>query len=237
MLCLSSALALAVKDGTIARNPADDVELPKVRPTERATWTASELSTFLDSVAEDRLVGLWHLTALGMRRGEVLGARWSDVDWGRKVLRIRQSRVLVGSETIAGTPKSDRSRRDVPLHEDALRALKATRERTTVRGAVIPLRGAGDRLIGVTETGEPVDPTAYGRRFQDLAADAGLDRIRLHDVRHSVATILLEAGQPVHVVARVLGHDPAVLMAVYAHVSDRSAGAAMDALRSALGNR
>lgn len=227
---LSAALDLAVRRGTVMRNVAAGIDLPTVRTSERHVWTAPQLRTFIDAAMEDRLAGAFALSTLGMRRGEVLGTRWGDVDWDRRVVTVRQARVQVGAEVIAGSPKSDRGRRDVPLHPAVIDALRVTRERTY---EAVPI-DIDKRLIAVDEMGEPVRPDHYSRRFHEVAASVGLPTIRLHDVRHSVATLLLEAGQPPHVVAAILGHDVRTLLATYAHSNATSAALAMDALASAL---
>ncbi|MFT4030166.1 MAG: tyrosine-type recombinase/integrase [Protaetiibacter sp.] len=219
LLMLRMALDGAVVDELIRRNPAEHVKPPKQEPREMATWTASEVQRFLTHVADDPLAGVWHLTALGMRRGEVLGVRWGDVDLDAGVVHVRQARVQAGREVVTGRPKTDRGRRDVPLHPAAVEALKRTRQATVVGSAVVPLRAKRDdsRLIAVDAAGEPLTPQAYSTAFQQHAEAAGLPRIRLHDVRHTAATLMLAQGVPPVTVAGVLGHSPDVLLRVYAH--------------------
>ena len=234
---LGAALDLAVHDGAVRKNVAASVKPPKIVTEEFEFWSAAQLGQFLASVDDDRLVGAWYLSGLGMRRGEVLGARWSDVDWKAGILRVRQARVLVGGEVVAGRPKSVRSSRDVHLDEETLRALRMTRERTLL-GGVVPLRqrgGEDGRLIVVDEAGEPFNPHRFSRTFHALVEVAGLPRIRLHDVRHSVATAMLDAGVPVHQVAHHLGHDASVLLKVYSHRTEAAGQVAVGALRRAIG--
>lgn len=234
---LRAALDLAVRDGVIHRNVARNVELPKAEQTEATAWSATELRQFLTAAEDEPLVGAFYLLGMGMRRGEVLGVRWSDVDLVAGTVTVRQTRVLVGDQVVTTTPKSARSRRTVPLTPEARRALALTRERTLGTSNVVPIgagRGADDRLVAIDEAGEPITPWGFRREVLALMATAGVPVIRVHDIRHSVATILLEAGQPPHVVARILGHDPAVLMRTYAHVGDASAAGAVAALGQAI---
>ncbi|WP_022887938.1 site-specific integrase [Agromyces italicus] len=230
---LTAALDLAVRRGTVNRNVARGIELPRTEATERTTWSADELRRFLDAALDHRLAGAFALSTLGMRRGEVLGARWGDIDMNRRVIVIRESRVAVGADVIAGSPKSARGRREVPLHAAVIEALRITRERTFVDALPIDI---DRRLIALDELGEPMRPDHYSAAFYAVADAAGLRRIRLHDVRHSVATLLLEAGQPPHVVAAVLGHDVRTLLSTYAHSNAVAAAAAVDALAGALGS-
>ena len=131
------------------------------------------------------------------------------------------------------TPKSQRGRREVPLHAAVIEALRSTQEETYPDALPIDI---DRRLIAVDAIGEGIRTDHYSQRFHELVELAGLPRIRLHDVRHSVATLLLEAGQPPHVVAAVLGHDVRTLLATYAHSNAVAAASAMDALAVALGS-
>ncbi len=225
LMMLKSALTQAVIDGVITRNVAEHVRLPRAEEHERAVWTADQIAAFLAAADDHPLVGLFHLLALGMRRGEVLGVRWSDIDEHARVVHVRQTRTMVGSEVVTGPPKSARGRRDVPLSADALRALRLTRERTL--GNVTPMPRS---LTLVTD----VKPDALSREFRRIARAAGVPMIRPHDLRHSVATLLVERGVPIVTVASLLGHDPAMTMRVYSHVGDTSRQNAVDMLSAAL---
>lgn len=229
---LRKALDEAVVEGIISVNPARYVKKPPQQPHEMKTWTATQMRAFLDHVAEDDLAGAWALTALGLRRGEVLGLRWSDIDFENRVLHVRQARVLAGREVVTNAPKTARGRRSIPMHAGLIDALKLTRRRTLTESPVVPLRQkqGGDRLVTVNAVGEPMHPDAYSDRFARLVTEAGLPMIRLHDMRHTALSLLLEQGVPVSVVARIAGHDPSVTMRTYAHAADDATRRAVDAL-------
>lgn len=229
---LSKALKDAVHDELIPRNPAEHVRKPRTEHREMSTWTPDEVRSFLAHVDADPLVGAWHLTMRGLRRGEVCGLRWSDIDFTGKTLTIRQARVEVGSQVVTGAPKTARGRRTLPLDDELARALRLTRERTVTDAQVVPLRqrGTDERLIVVDGCGEPLRPEVYGDLFARHAKAAGLPPIRLHDARHTALTLLLQQGVPVHVVARFAGHDPSVTLRTYAHVQADALKAAGDAL-------
>ncbi|NMM23275.1 MAG: site-specific integrase [Phycicoccus sp.] len=232
---LRKAFQEAMADDLIPRNVVDRVAKPKTQQREMATWTAEQARVFLDRVEEDPLVGLWHLTMRGLRRGEVMGLRWGDIDLDRAVVHIRQARVQAGREIRVGPPKTARGLRDIELDFAAVDALRKTRERT-LGAEVVPLRqeGSGDglseRLVAVNAAGEPLHPEVYSDAFSRHARSADLPPIRLHDARHTALTLLLEQGTPVHVVARFAGHDPSVTLRTYAHVSDTAMAVAADAL-------
>jgi integrase len=229
---LRKALDEAVVEGIISTNPARYVKKPPQQVHEMKTWTAAQMRTFLDHVEDDDLSGAWALTAMGLRRGEVLGLRWSDIDFENRVLHVRQARVLAGREVVTNAPKTARGRRSIPMHAGLIEALKLTRRRTLTESPVVPLRQkqGGDRLVAVDAVGEPMHPDAYSDRFARLVKDAALPTIRLHDMRHTALSLMLEQGIPVSVVARIAGHDPSVTMRTYAHAADDATRRAVDAL-------
>ena len=229
IVLLRAAFELAVERGTLARNPAAKTRTPKVVTRKFNVWTPAQVRAFREHVHDDRLAGAWYLSTLGMRRGEVLGARWSDLDIEQGVLHVTQNAVAVGGRVVLGSPKTERGLRSVPLPADVLAALERTRRATLGQGVVKFERIFNDRRIAVDEAGEPVAPYAYTRMFNDHAAQAGLPRIRLHDLRHSAATTMLRSGMPPYVVASILGHDVNVLLATYAHVLPDAAREAIDA--------
>ncbi len=216
---LSKALDDAIREELIRVNPVRLVRKPAQRPREMQVWTAEQMGAFLAHVEDDDLAGAWHLSALGMRRGEVLGLRWSDVDLEAGVVHVRQSRVQAGRDVHTGDPKTDRGRRDVPLHPAAIAALRQTRARTLSEPTVVPLRQAhgGERVVVVDERGEALRPDRYSDLFAEHVRAAGLPAIRLHDMRHTAATVMLATGVPPVTVAGILGHSPDVLLRTYAH--------------------
>ncbi len=236
---LRQSLDSAVREGSLQRNVARLVDRMPERQQEFEVWTAEEARAFLDATATHRLAGPWALTMSGLRRGEVLGLRWSDVDLDspRPVVIVRRSRVSLGRAggTVAeGDPKSTRSRRRVPLAPFAVRAIRYTRD---VQAAERAAAGGFYRDFGylaTNEIGEPMHPDTYSAEFQRIIAGAGLRRIRLHDCRHSAISLLLAAGIPVVAVAGVMGHDPVVTQRIYAHMFEDDAHDAMAALDAVL---
>jgi len=229
---LGKVMKEAVREGYVGSNVVDRVRKPRRAPREMQTWTAAQMSRFLASVADDPLVGVWHVAALGLRRGELLGMRWSDIDLDASTLVIRQARVQAGKETVVGDPKTDRGRRTVPLHSAAVSALRETRRMTLTENPAVPMREktGKDRLVAVDAIGNPITPAAFSTAFQRHATAAELPRIRLHDMRHSAISLLLQQGVPVVTVAKLAGHDPAMTMSVYGHATDDTTRLATDLL-------
>lgn len=229
-----------VDQGVLPRNVVALVDRPKdidattaPAPEDSAvkSWTLAEVQTFRESVRDHRLYACWLLSTYGLRRSEVLGLRWSAVDLDSGVLSVRRSRVSVGGESVEGEPKSKkRSRRDLPLPEDVTEALKALRQRQRTEAMALGLGWSDDRLVAVHEDGTPLRPEFYSDEFQRLRTRAELPRIRLHGLRNTSVTLMLDRGIPVHIVAAWHGHDPAVALSIYSDAKAdelRAAGASL----------
>ncbi|MDQ3646595.1 MAG: site-specific integrase [Actinomycetota bacterium] len=176
-----------------------------------STWTALELKHFLSSVREDPLYPLWFVLAMtGIRRGEALGLRWSDVDLDRCQLMIRQTVVAAGNQIHLSTPKTTRGRRVVALDRPTVVVLRAHQ---VSRAALT--RG---ELLFHDGSGHPLHPVGVSKRFTAVVERAGLPRIRLHDLRHTHATVALEAGIHPKIVSERLGHATVALtLDIYSH--------------------
>lgn len=224
----TSVVQSYVDQGVLPRNVIKLVERPSDpdpdQPTGTAaettakSWTLAEVSQFREVAADDRLAACWLLSCYGLRRSEVLGLRWSAVDLDTGTLYVRRSRVSVGSATAEGAPKSRRSRRDLPLPADvvaALRALKAVQQQESL---ALGLGWSDDRLVAVHEDTRPVRPELYTAWFHRLRDEAGLRRIKLHGLRNTSVSLMLDRGHPPHIVAAWHGHDPAVALSIYADV-------------------
>jgi integrase len=190
------------------------------------TWSAAELKVFLDGVADDRLAGAWWLLATtGMRRGEVLGLRWRDIDLETGVLQISQTLITTdvqrkGMPGMAwGTPKTGKGRRRVALDPTTVAALRAHRsrqnqERLAFAGAYEDLD-----LVVCREDGHPLHPKSLSYYFGQWGKRFDLPRIRLHDLRHTHATLALRAGVHPRVVQERLGHaNVSITLDTYSHV-------------------
>jgi integrase len=218
---LNSALGTAVRRGLIERNPASTVELPAARRTRVDVWTAVELGGFLDLISGDRLYLLYLLLGLrGLRRGEAVALRWSDVDLDQGCLRIEQSAVRVGSRSVIGPPKSASGLRVVAIDPATVDRLRHHRDQQVRHGQHRIGSPVASGLVFMTEDGGPLDPTFVSRHFDRLVAIHGLPRIRLHDLRHTSASVGLAAGESLVEVSRRLGHSSIVVTAdIYSHIA------------------
>jgi integrase len=205
---LRKALADAERLELVPRNAAAAARPPATERRDMNTWSSDDLGTFLEAIDDVRhSIGFRLLAATGMRRGEVLGLRWRDVDLDSARLAVAHTITTVGHDVVMGPPKTPRSRRNVDLDRRTVAALrehrKAQRERRLSAG---PAWDGKHDLVVCDELGRPVHPDSFSREFERCARALGLPKIRLHDLRHTHATLALKAGVHPKVVSERLGH-------------------------------
>jgi integrase len=217
---LRSALNTAVKRRLIPYNPALHVELAPETPRRVQPWTPEQCRTFLDLIGDDRLAVLYELLIVtGLRRGEAVGLRWADVDLDDHCLIVRQQITDVRGKLVVGAPKTRRGARMIPLDEHTVMRL---RRHLVAQQAEREVWGEAWHETGLVFTrgdGRPLRPEYVTRHFQALARAAGLPVIRLHDLRHTNASMALAAGIDIKVVSERLGHSTtAITSDLYTHV-------------------
>ena len=219
---LSRALKVALQRGRVTRNVAGLVEAPTVRRQEVIPLSAEESRRILTTASGRRNAARWSVAlALGLRQGEALGLRWRDVDLGEGTLAIRHAlQRQPGRGLIFTEPKSAAGRRALALPPPLLRARREHRD--------APNRGhhaAGSgwhhyRLVFAQPSGQPIDPSADYAAWKGLLRAAGVRAARLHDARHTAATLLLTQGVPARVAMQILGHSQISLtLGTYSHVA------------------
>ena len=216
---LHRALADAVRWNLIPANPASGARVPRGERKEMRVWTADEAATFLAAVADDRLAALWILALhTGLRRGELAGLRWKDVDLDAGTLTVAQQRTNANHEVVVSAPKS-KSQRQLVLAPATVAALSLHRRRQRAERLALGPAWTDTGYVFVDEAGQPYHPQRYLPMFHAACERAGVPKIRLHDVRHTMATLALQAGVHPKVVQEQLGHSAInVTMDVYSHV-------------------
>jgi integrase len=206
------ALKDAVRKNLLVRNVADAASPPKPERPEIRRWTAVEVRLYLEAVRDDRdYAALLLLSTTGMRRGEALGLRWSDVDLDAGTLSVRQTLIAVGYKLAVSTPKTKKGRRQIALDAVTVEALRVHRrkqlEERLAFGPDYPVTFDvfGD-LVFREADGQPVNPVAFGKRFERRVAGLGLPKIPLHGLRHTWASIALSQNVHPKVVSERLGH-------------------------------
>lgn len=219
---LHVALQTAVKWGLAARNIADAVEPPRIRRNEMQTWDEADIARFLDASKDSPYYALFH-TALftGMRRSELLGLKWQDVDFiFSKVYVNRSLHHLKDGSYVFTEPKSERSRRAIALAPSSYLAFKEHREKREAECAVLGTVLRDDALVFSDIEGKPIRPNTVTRAFTTEATRCGLKVIRLHDARHSMASGMLKQGVHPKVVQERLGHASIQMtLDTYSHVA------------------
>lgn len=218
---LHNALKQAVKWGLLQRNPAEYVELPKVQHTERRVLIPDEAIAFIE-VADEMKHGLIFEFALlsGMRPEEYLALKWSDLDFERGTAQVRRALVRHNNSWSFEETKTARSRRTVSLPQQLFLKLKAHKRKQAEQRLRIGSLWHAHDLVFCSETGTPHSiPNLTYRYFRPILEKAGLPQIRLYDLRHSHATLLLLADENPKIVAERLGHSTVVLtLDTYSHV-------------------
>ncbi|MDE2183474.1 MAG: site-specific integrase [Alphaproteobacteria bacterium] len=248
---LGSCLKSAVKLGTIARNPVANASPPKFTAQSGGrALTQPELDKLLRAFEGNALFPIVALAAgTGARINELLALEWSAVDWEAKTLRISAALKPTSAGLERGTPKTERSRRTIRLDDGLTAMLKAERDRQEAEQR--SLRGLGDvttlrsllTMDALVFPASPVDPAKPRRHdpiskaFAATAAKLGFTGLRFHDLRHTHATLLLQAGVPVAAVSARLGHsNPSVTLSIYTHSTADAEGAAAQVAGSLLSN-
>lgn len=207
-LIIRGALDRAVRRGLVNRNVALDASAPKltaIPKIEQKAWTPEELATFLRAAAGHRLFpALWLSANTGVRRSELLGLKWSDLDAAKKRLSINRGLVAVGYELHESRGKTDNSRRCINLDDTTLAVLAGWRALQAAEHAAVGIDGAG--WMFTTATGEPIHPHTLSQTFDRIVRRAPVPVIRLHDLRHTHGSILIANGVHSKVVSERLGH-------------------------------
>lgn len=220
-----------MRAGLISTNPVKDVRLPMSASRPHTIWTWEQARHFLEYCGNDGMATLFRLALLaGMRRGELLGLRWNYINVQQGELLVTSSRVPVGGKVVETTPKSRHGVRRIYLDKQMRSELLASADH---RGAHLE---GHEGLVFVDSTGIPFQPWHVSREFDRRVRELGLPRIRFHDLRHTSATLGLEAGESLKEVSSRLGHaDIAITANVYGDVLPETARASAQRRATLLG--
>lgn len=228
------ALVIAMREGFIGRNPVQIVQPPRYVKEEMQVLTDTQARQLLIAAQGMRNEALYHLAVTtGMRQGELLGLKWTDIDWAGCTIQIqRQLQRITGEGNIFVQPKTRAGYRLIQFGKETLRQLSTHRKLQDVERQKKTWQEQG--LIFPSTTGTPLDNRNLSREFKGLLKFAQLPEIRFHDLRHTAATLMLLNGIPLLVVSRRLGHaKPSVTLDVYGHYlpgMQNQAAAIMDEL-------
>ncbi|MBS3897494.1 MAG: site-specific integrase, partial [Dethiobacter sp.] len=213
-------LGEAFTDGLIDSNPMAKVTSPRVPDSGVRAWSAEEARKFLKSVGEHRLFCLfWLLLHTGLRRGEVLGLKWEDVDLQNNIISIRQQYVATSEGNAFHETKTKTGKRSIALSVSTIHKLKKHRERQSYELDVIG-KNKDMGLVFTGENGGPIDPRWFSRLLASEAEKAGVPTLTPHELRHTAATLMLRLGVHPKIVQERLGHaNIATTLDLYSHVT------------------
>jgi integrase len=236
---LHKALDAAVRHRLLAVNPMDLADKPKVPRSDvtETVWTPDQMTTFLEATRNDDLHPLWHLACwTGLRRSELAGLQWGDLDLERGVLSVKRARTQVDGKPVLKGPKSATSRRSIDLDDQTVSVLR--KWRSTQNKKRLEVGEAWDRgeWVFTNNLGQPWRPDGITRRFVNAAKKAGLPPTDIKGLRHAHATALLKAGVHPKVVQERLGHSSiSVTMDIYSSVLPGMQREAVEKLVSMMG--
>ncbi|MGI8747796.1 MAG: tyrosine-type recombinase/integrase [Deinococcus sp.] len=236
---LGMALKAAMEEGRVQRNVAQLVKRPKAATARKTGWEPAEVEAFLAAADLDPLGGAFRLSLHGLRRGEVCGLRWEDVELETGDVAVRRSRVLVAGIGVVAQEdaKTAASARVVWMGPGTAAAVGRLRTaQAEARLAAAPGVWQDSGLVVQDALGRGVRPDWYADAFGRCASAAGVPLVSLHQARHAFGSYLIHKGVPIPVVSRLLGHaDPAVTMAIYAHALETGSREQVMAALTAVG--
>ena len=207
---ICSALNLAIEQRLILTNPADACALPKLEHREMKTLPVEQLTSFLREAKESGVFEMYYIElATGLRRGELLGLKWSDIDLEHGSLRVQRQIARIDGEIVEAPLKTKNAYRTLPLSADAIDVLKTQKKKCGNSQYVFP-----------SPTGGPISPDSVLHMLHRVLERAGLPKVRFHDLRHTFATLALQNGVDIKTVSGMLGHFSAgFTLDTYAHVT------------------
>lgn len=235
---LKAAVKFAVETGLIRRDPLVGVRRPRSEPHVMTVWTPEQARTFLAATRTDRLFPAWALfLSRGLRRGEVAGLRWENLNLDAGTLRVVTTRVLMGDGTaVESGPKTKAGARTIDLDAPVVAILRQHRKKQLEEQLKAGEAWEGSGYVFVTELGTPYYPGYFSDAWERRISALGLPAIRLHDARHTCFSHMLADGEQVKVVQELAGHyAPSVTLDIYTHVMPGMAKKAGERRSAALG--
>lgn len=223
---ISSAMKLAMEQKLIAHNPADGCALPRVEHREMKTLPAEQLAAFLNEAKKTGTYEMYYLDlATGMRRGELLGLKWEDIDFDHGVIHIRRQVARLNGAVQEAPLKTKNSYRNISIGADAVELLKQKKEQDNGKSV----------YVFPSPTGGPLAPDSVLHMLHRVLERAGLPKIRFHDLRHTFATLALQNGVDIKTVSGMLGHFSAgFTLDTYAHVTTAAQREAAETMENML---
>ncbi|MEJ6952433.1 tyrosine-type recombinase/integrase [Natronospora cellulosivora (SeqCode)] len=220
---LHAALEQAIKERLIPANICAAVEIPKKQEEKRLhTWSIKEVYKFLEVAKEYRYYSIYFLALnTGMRRGELLGLKWKDVFIENKRIEVVRQLARTNNGLEFKKVKTEAGNRIIPITDDVVKFLKSHRIKQNENKLALGEAYNDKDIVSCSEIGTPISPRSLLREFKKIIKAADLPEIRFHDLRHTFATLFIEAGGPIKTLQQILGHSSiTVTIDTYSHVTD-----------------
>ena len=220
-------MKLAKEQKIIASDPTESCALPKLEHREMKTLPVEQLTSFLREAKESGVFEMYYVEmATGLRRGELLGLKWEDIDLDRDDLRVKRQIARINGEVVDAPLKTKNAYRTLPLAEDTIQVLKQQKKKVGSNPWVFP-----------SPTGGPISPDSVLHMLHRVLKRAGLPKVRFHDLRHTFATLALQNGVDIKTVSGMLGHFSAgFTLDTYAHVTTAAQKEAAKTMGKVLAN-
>ena len=221
---VQGSLKAAWQDELIDHNPSAGIRLPATPKRKFEPWQPEQVGSFLDVAAQHRLGAMFEVAVLtGMRRGEVIGLRWSDLDMERGTITIRNNRTNAGTSIVENEPKSDSGRRTINYDETVGGVLLEWQLRQQHEAETMGEQWTNTGYVFTYENGQPLKPQYATRLFDKLRVEAGLPVMTFHGQRHESASLLLANGADIALVSKMLGHSSVSITSdLYTHLIGRA---------------
>ena len=234
---LRTALEQAIKERIIKFNPTDGVELPKSRTEEMQTLSRQEIGKLLKAAEGTQNYNAYMLAlGTGLRRGEVLGLQWKDIDFKEKSLTVRRQLTSTENGVKHDLPlKTEKAKRTIFLSDEVIEALKNQKKQQNEHRLLLGEDYQDHDLVFCKADGSPISPRVFLEHFEKHLKDAEVKHIRFHDLRHTFATLSLESGVELKTVSEMLGHSTISITGdIYSHVTDKMRMKAADTMSGIL---
>ncbi len=221
---ISSAMDFAIAQKIISENPCKAVALPKIEHKEMQTIPAEQLQAFLEEAKRSSVYEMYYIElATGLRRGELLGLKWQDIDWKNGIIKVRRQVARVDGQIVEAPLKTKNSYRAVTISPQAVEVLKQQKAKTN------------DQYVFPSPNGGPISPDSVNNMLKRVLERAGIPKVRFHDLRHTFATLALQNGVDIKTVSGMLGHFSAgFTLDTYAHVTTAAQKEAAQAMGNVL---
>ena len=208
---ISSAMDFAVAQKIISENPCKAVALPKLEHKEMQTIPAEQLQAFLQEAKATGVYEMYYIElATGLRRGELLGLKWSDIDWKNGIIKVRRQVARVDGQIVEAPLKTKNSYRAVSISPQAIEVLREQKRKTN------------DQYVFPSPNGGPISPDSVNNMLKRMLERAGIPKVRFHDLHHSYAVVAIKSGDDIKTVQENLGHATAAFtLDVYGHVTEK----------------